>query len=141
MKKIILMLLFSGVIFPVYAQSKNLHAYPIDGSDKKLQVSSNIKTAPSCLIKISNDSHDDIMVYGTFDDGTILEPFMIYAYENPHYISLFYYNFCHAGMDIGINTLSGLNLYHDYTWVNSRLRIVSGWFKPYLVMEAKGPRV
>jgi len=141
MKKIILVLMFSAVIFPVYAKSKNLHAYPINGPDNQLHALSNAKAAPSCLIKISNDSHDDIMVYGTFDDGAILEPFIIYAYETPHFISLFYYNFCHAGMDIGINTLSGLNLYHDYTWVNSRLRIVSGWFKPYLVMEAKGPRV
>lgn len=140
MKKIIMAILFSVVIFPVHAQSKNLHGFPLDlGKNKPLAVSK-AKASPSCLIKISNDSHDDILVYGTFDDGSLLEPFIIYAYENPHFISLFYYNFCHAGMDIGIDTLSGLHLYHDYTWVNSRLRIVSGWFKPYIVMEAKGPK-
>ena len=140
MKKILVAVLFSLVIFPAYSQSKNQHVYPQDLTQKSQAESSKIKSAPSCLIKISNDSHDDVLVYGMFDDGTPLEPFIIYAYENPHYISLFYYNFCHAGMDIGIDTLSGLHLYHDYTWVNSRLRIVSGWFKPYLVMEAKGPR-
>ena len=138
MKKIILTLLFSVGIFPAYAQIKNLHVFPLDTTDKQQKTPI---ASPSCLIKISNDSHDDVMIYGTFDDGAVLDSFIIYAYENPHFISLFYYNFCHAGMDIAIYTLSGSNLYHDYTWVNSRLRIVSGWFKPYFVMEAKGPRV
>ena len=141
MKKIMMSILFCIVIFPGYAQSKNMHVFQLDSTKKKTQEALNIKAVPTCLIKISNDSHDDILVYGNFDDGTPLEPFIIYAYENPHFISLFYYNFCHAGMDIGIDTLSGLRLYHDYTWVNSRLRIVSGWFKPYIVMEAKGPKV
>ena len=95
------------------------------------------KGSPTCLIKITNDSHDDIMVYGTFDDGAPLHPFMIYAYEMPHYISLYNENvgFCHSGMDLGIETASGLRLYRSYTWVNTKIRIVSGWFKPYIIVD------
>ncbi len=112
----------------VFALDGTLHSYP---GDKKTQ------TSPTCLIKITNDSHDDILVYGTYDDGVPLRPFVIYAYEMPHYISLYNENvgFCHSGMEIGIETASGLKLYRAYTWVNARIRIVSGWLKPYIIVD------
>lgn len=97
---------------------------------EKIQLS-----ASSCLIKITNDSHYDVIVSGRFDDGSMLEPFMIYAYENPHFISLYYYNICHGVMDIEINTSYGLKLYDQETYVNSKIRVKSGWLNPYIVLE------
>lgn len=136
MKKWLLGIVISLIAFTSFASTSQYHLYPkAKIEDLKLNTNNNAKAAPSCLIKITNDSHDDILIYGTFDDGTPLQPFIIYAYESSHYISLFYYGFCHAGMDINIETTSGLRLYNQYTWVNTRLRIVSGWFKPYIVMD------
>jgi hypothetical protein len=136
MKNLILLLVVSLIASTSFATSAQYHLYPnAKIEDIKKSSKNTLKAAPSCLIKITNDSHDDILVYGTFDDGTPLQPFMIYAYESSHYISLFYYGFCHAGMDVNIDTTSGLRLYNQYTWVNTRLRIVQGWFKPYIVMD------
>lgn len=136
MKNWILGFVVSLIVSASFATSPQYHLYPNTKSEETNKSSElKAKSAPTCLIKITNDSHDDILVYGTFDDGTPLQPFIIYAYESSHYISLFYYGFCHAGMDINIDTTSGLRLYNQYTWVNSRLRIVQGWFKPYIVMD------
>jgi hypothetical protein len=132
MRKNFLGLLLAVLVNCSFALDGTLHPYPDSKSSKQ-----NTKSSPTCLIKITNDSHDDIVVYGTYDDGVPLHPFMIYAYEMPHYISLYNENvgFCHSGMDIGIETTSGLRLYRAYTWVNTRIRIVSGWFKPYIIMD------
>ncbi|NBX85612.1 MAG: hypothetical protein EBQ95_08430 [Gammaproteobacteria bacterium] len=136
MKNWILALAVSLIASTSFATSSQYHLYPNSKIEDIPKSSKNAsKSAPTCLIKITNDSHDDILVYGTFDDGTPLQPFIIYAYESSHYISLFYYGFCHAGMDINIDTTSGLRLYNQYTWVNTRLRIMQGWFKPYIVMD------
>ena len=136
MKNWIFVLVVSLIASTSFATSPQYHLYPnAKIEDQKKSIKNTSKSAPTCLIKITNDSHDDILVYGTFDDGTPLQPFIIYAYESSHYISLFYYGFCHAGMDINIDTTSGLRLYNQYTWVNTRLRIVQGWFKPYIVMD------
>jgi len=124
-----LLVFFAGLIFnAAFALNGTMHAYP---GNKKTEGS------PTCLIKITNDSHDDIVVYGTYDDGVPLRPFIIYAYEMPHYISLYNENvgFCHSGMDLGIETASGLKIYNAYTWVNARIRIVSGWLKPYIIVD------
>ncbi len=131
MKKNLIGILLAFVVQCSFALDGTIHAYPGSKSSKELQ------SSPTCLIKITNDSHDDILVYGTYDDGATLRPFVIYAYEMPHYISLYNDNvgFCHSGMDIGIETTSGLRLYRAYTWVNSRIRIVSGWFKPYIILD------
>jgi hypothetical protein len=91
--------------------------------------------AASCLIKITNNSHSDITVSGRFDDGSMMQPFMIYAYENPHFISLFYYNICHGVMNLQIDTTNGMRLYDQETYVNSRIRIKAGWLNPYIVLE------
>ena len=69
------------------------------------------------------------------NDGSMLEPFMIYAYEAPHFISLYYFNICHGVMDIEINTTNGLRLYDQETYVNSKIRVKSGWLNPYIVLE------
>jgi len=131
MKKIISVLLFLSVSC-AFALEGTVHDYP--GNKRTSQA---LQSSPTCLIKISNDSNEDIVVYGTFDDGVPLRPFLIYAYETPHYISLYNENvgFCHSGMDIGIETASGTKVYQAYTWVNAKIRVVSGWFKPYFIME------
>lgn len=128
MRKKLIGIFAALLINGAFALDGTLHSYP---GDKKNP------TSPTCLIKITNDSHDDIHVYGTYDDGVPLRPFVIYAYEMPHYISLYNENvgFCHSGMEIGIETASGLKLYRTYTWVNARIRIVSGWLKPYIIVD------
>jgi hypothetical protein len=111
------------------AANTNAHFYPQVANNEKLELSS------PCLIKITNDSQYDILITGVFDDGSPLSPFIIYAYEQPQFISLFYYNICHGIMNIGIETTSGLKLYQQETYVNSRIRIKSGWLNPYVIFE------
>ena len=112
-----------------FAATSSTHYYPQVAKVDKSEFSS------PCLIKISNDSQYDILVTGTFDDGSHLDPFIIYAFEQPQFISLYYYNICHGLMSIGIETTSGLKLYQQETYVNSRIRIKSGWLSPYVILE------
>lgn len=86
----------------------------------------------SCEIEIINQSYDDVRVYGVFDDLTTLSPFYIYSREAPHYVSLYYYGYCHAGMNVYIDTLSGYRVYAGYTLVDSTVRIV-----PFLTNQVK----
>lgn len=116
-----------------FAAASNTHFYP--------KLSANDKTAFSspCLIKISNDSQYDLLISGSFDDESALTPFIIYAYEQPQFISLYYYNLCHGIMGIRIETTSGMKLYQQETYVNSRIRIKSGWLSPYVILEKSKP--
>lgn len=81
-----------------------------------------------CEIEIINSSYDDVRVYGVFDDGIALEPFSIYSYESPHYISLYYYGYCHDGMDIYIDTFYGAHVYAGYVRRYSTIRVVPSMF-------------
>ena len=72
MRKKFLGLLLAVLVNSSFALDGTLHPYP--GSKSSNQDS---KSSPTCLIKITNDSHDDIVVYGTFDDGVPLRPFVI----------------------------------------------------------------
>ena len=94
-----------------------------------------LKGTATCLIKITNDSEHNLLISGQFDDGAPLTPFMLYAYESPQFISLYYYNICHGIMNIRIDTEKGLKLYDQETYVNSKIRIKSGWLNPYIVLE------
>lgn len=85
-----------------------------------------------CEIEVINQSRRDVWVSGTFDDGVPLDPFAIYSYESPHYISLYYYGYCHYGMDLYIDSASGYPLYTAYTKGGTTVRIV-----PYLKDNAK----
>lgn len=111
------------------ALNPNVHYYPQFLEDPKPSMSS------PCLIKISNDTQYDLLITGSFDDGSPLAPFIIYAFEQPQFISLFYYSICHGIMNIGIETTSGLKLYQQETYVNSRIRVKSGWLNPYVIFE------
>lgn len=85
-----------------------------------------------CEIEIINDSYSNVTVYGTFDDGVSLVPFNVYSFESPHYISLWYYGYCHAGMDIRIRTFLGYTVYAGYTPTHTTIHLV-----PYLTNQVK----
>jgi len=75
-----------------------------------------------CQIEIINDSFTDVYVIGTFDDGSTID-FSIYRYEAPHYISLFYYFYCHPGMYLTIQSPYGV-AYSGWTNIDSTVRVV-----------------
>lgn len=109
----------------------NHHVYPI-ADDAATPVSANkaLKWPGYCEIEVINDSFTTVRVYGYFDDGMMMRPFNIYTFEYPHYISLFYYGYCHAGMDLYVDTRSGYPLYSGYTLNNTTIHIV-----PYMAKE------
>ncbi len=103
----------------------NHHVYPEADSAQSNSKKEGLKWPGYCEIEVINDSFSNVRVYGIFDDGVMLRPFNIYTFEYPHYISLFYYGYCHAGMDLYVETLSGYRVYSGYTPTNSTLHIVS----------------
>ncbi len=122
-----LMALFSTA----YANNTHVHPENASGTDKVVP-SLKASYAGYCEIEIINQSYDDVRVSGVFDDGLPMTPFTHYKYEAPHYISLFYYGYCHYGMDVYIDSYYGYNLYSGYTTRESSIRIV-----PYLKEKAK----
>lgn len=120
------------------AYAANNHVHPEDKSGEKAAAAPAVqaKYAGFCEIEIINQSYDDVRVSGTFDDGYPLQPFTIYSYEAPHYISLFYYGYCHYGMNLYIDSYYGYTLYAAYTPRESTVRIV-----PYLKEKAKAELV
>ncbi len=136
MKKWILSLVAVFICSVSFGSQETTHTHPGLTKDPK---PSSLQSIPTCLIKITNDSHYDIIVSGQFDDGTYLQPFVIEPYEMPHYISLFYFNICHGVMDMQIETNYGLKLYAQPTYVNSKILIKSGWLNPYSILEKASP--
>lgn len=97
----------------------NQHTYPQAKHDTKLT------WTDGCEIEIVNRSYADVSVFGIFDDGVRLDPFNIYSFELPHYISLYYNGYCHAGMELDIDTFGGEHIYSGYVRGGSTVRIVS----------------
>ncbi len=91
-----------------------------------LSSSSQASFAGTCEIEIINDSYDDLVVYGRFDDNNYMMPFNIPWRDAPHYVSLFYNGYCHQGMDFYIETTSGKLKYNGFTPVTKTIRI-SSW--------------
>lgn len=85
-----------------------------------------------CEIEVINNSFDDIRVFGVYDDGATMIPFNMYSFESPYYIPLYYYGYCHAGMNLYINTFSGYPIYAGYTERGTTIRVV-----PYLANQLK----
>ncbi|MBI2786076.1 MAG: hypothetical protein HYX60_07140 [Legionella longbeachae] len=111
----------------------NIHLNPkADAADKK-SVATKRMYPGYCQIEIINESLTDIFVYGTFDDNSTVS-FPIYYREYPHYISLFYYTYCHNGMYLEITSPYG-TIYSGWTNVNSTVRIV-----PYLNRGVKSAK-
>jgi hypothetical protein len=115
-----------------YADNHHVHPEKGDTAPENQVPSIKAKYAGFCEIEIINQSYDDVRVNGVFDDGMSLEPFTIYSYESPHYISLYFYGYCHYGMNLYIDSFYGYNLYSGYTTRESTIRIV-----PYLKNRAK----
>lgn len=108
-------LLISLVFSNVWA-AENMHYYPnTEATPVSEKAVKDLKYPGYCEIEIVNDSHYTVRVTGIFSDGSDLEPFIIYPHEYPHYISLYYYGWCHYGMDIYIETLGGYRVYSRYT--------------------------
>lgn len=108
----------------------NMHMHPKTDTNDKKSVEKGITYPGYCQIEIINDSFTDLRVFGTFDDGSTID-FNIYRYESPHYISLYYYSYCHNGMYITIQN-PFYTLYSGWTNVDSTIRIV-----PYLNKQTK----
>lgn len=115
----------------VYAT--NNHVHPEDKSNAVSGAPAvQAKFAGYCEIEVINRSYGDVRVSGTYEDGMPLQPFTIYSFEAPHYISLYYYGYCHYGMDLYVDSYYGYPLYSAYTTGGTTVRIV-----PYLKDKAK----
>jgi len=110
----------------------NHHSHPQDDTKQVASAASGMTWPAYCEIEVINRSYDDVTVSGIFDDGLSMQPFNVYSFEASHYISLYYYGYCHAGMDLYINTFYGDYVYSGYTPVNRTIRIV-----PYLTKQLK----
>ena len=128
--KALLFAICSSLCFLSYAENQHLH--PMAESIKDRPIKPELKWPGYCEIELINQSYVDVYVTGTFDDGYSLRPFYIYSNEAPHYISLYYYGYCHAGMDLDVDTYSGYHLYGGYTRRESTIRIL-----PFMTNQAK----
>lgn len=124
-----------GLGSPLFAaENKHVHtdapaqATPATTEQSKAVSANKLGWPGYCEIEIINHSYDDVRVYGVFDDGIALQPFNVYSYESPHYISLYYYGYCHDGMDLYIDTLYGSHVYAGYVRRYSTIRIVPSMF-------------
>lgn len=116
-----------GLSSVVFAANQHMHPQVDNAATAK-----KLNYPGYCEIEIINNSYEDVHVYGLFDDGAPLRPFNVYSYEGPHYISLYYYGYCHSGMNLYIDTWSGYRIYAGYTPRNTTLYVV-----PYLAGKPK----
>jgi len=136
---------FLGLSAPLFAANQHVHANAQGTTEPSAQQAADSKKVKMgwpgyCEIEIINHSYDDVRVYGVFDDGIALEPFSIYSYESPHYISLYYYGYCHAGMDLYIDTFYGAHVYAGYVSRYSTIRIVPSLFGGKLEAQVQGSK-
>lgn len=120
-----------SLISSVFAANRHIHP-KVDMNTAAVSATKNAMVPGYCEIQINNRSFDNVTVYGTFDDGIAMTPFDIYAFEQPHYISLYYYGYCHRDMYLNIVTFSGYPVYSGYTRADSAVNIV-----PYLTNQVK----
>lgn len=93
-----------------------------------------------CEIEIINRSYSDVRVNGIFDDGVSLVPFNVYSFGYPQYISLYYYGYCHDGMNLYIETYYGTPVFSGYVPRFTTLRLVPEYYgstKLKAVLEPK----
>lgn len=134
--KALLIACFFGLMTSAFAANQHLHPQatqnePQQATDKK------VSWPGYCEIEIANYSFSDVIVSGFFDDGAPLLPFYVYSFESPHYISLFYYGYCHDGMTLFIDAASGYRVYAGYTEANSTIRIYPSLNQVKASKEAK----
>ncbi len=96
-----------------FSNNRHVHSATGNASDFK---AAGVKASwmDGCEIQIINQSYADVRIFGIFDDGSSLEPFNIYSFEAPHYISLYYYGYCHEGMEIDIETFYGYPVFSGF---------------------------
>lgn len=121
-----------GLLSSAFAQNRHVHPQAKPADVKAVAGAKNAMLPGYCEIEIINDSYDNLSVFGQFDDGSYLNSFNIYRFDAPHYVSLYYYGYCHAWMNLYIKTFSGYSVYAGYTPVNSTIRVV-----PYLKNQIK----
>ena len=105
----------------------NPHANNLDNQSTAKSVSA----AGDCDIEIINNSFDDVRVYGVYDDGVGVS-YNVYSWGSPQRIPLYYYGYCHSGMDLYISAFNGAPIYSGYTERGTTIRIV-----PYLKNQLK----
>jgi hypothetical protein len=128
--KSLLFALCVGVCSSVFADTQASLSHT--DNNNQITASKNVMYPGYCEIEIINNSFDNIRVYGVLDDGAVLVPFNIYSFEPPYYIPLYYYGYCHAGMNLYIDTFSGYHVYAGYTERRKTIRVV-----PYLIKQVK----
>ncbi len=71
-----------------------------------------------------------------FDDGEGLR-FNVLPSDPPHYISLFYYGYCHYDMYVSIQSFGGYHLYSGYPSVGSTIEIIPYFSKQVQSNQSK----
>lgn len=110
-------LFLSGSIFAGKYHSYNSFADNISINNPKM-------LPGYCEIEVINNSFDNVTVFGTFEDGSSLNPFNILSLGDPQYISLYYNGYCHPKMSLDIVTFNGYHIYSQDTLVNTTVKIV-----------------
>jgi len=110
-----------GLLLATATQASALTNHHVFGTD----TSAKAQNPGYCEIEIINRSMEDVVVSGGLDSNVSLRPFVVYSYELPHYISLYYYGYCYSGMFLHIDTTSGRPIYDRYTPVGSTLYVRS----------------
>jgi len=122
MKKTIFIFLCGlGLLSPVFADVAHEHLH--DKANETISGGQKALISGTCEIEIINNSFDDINIYGRFEDGTYLTPFIIKHWGVPQTVSLFYYGSCHLGMDFYIETVAGTYKYNGFTPVGKTIKI------------------
>jgi hypothetical protein len=78
-----------------------------------------------CQVELINESHVDVTVHVTFDDGTSTH-FIIHRLDSPHYIDLHHHGVCSHSQTTLVRVLDprGAVLYSDRVRADSTLRIL-----------------
>ncbi len=105
--------------------AENMHLHP---QANQIARSEQFALPGYCEIEILNHSYDDIRVNGVFDDGVSLVPFNVYSFGRAEYISLYYYGYCHDGMDLYIDTYYGKPVFSGYVSRYTTIRIVPEYY-------------
>lgn len=115
--------------------ASNQHMHPEANSTEIKKTAKSIQWPGPCEIEIINRSYEFVQVYGEFDDGAWLR-FNIPPRDAAHYISLFYYGYCHTDMYLNITTLDGYPVYTGYPRPKTTIEVVP-YFKNTLKAEVK----
>lgn len=112
----------------------NRHYHPSERDAPKTSETAPVKVTVKamspdfCEIEVINNSYENVLVYGRFEDGAELAPFPIYFGEYPHYINMFYYGYCHGYIDLNIDSFNRYRMFRGRVFVGESIPAV-----PYLM--------